>query len=53
MMLTFIPPMWLVLQYLHLHILINLHLSINELLSFMMLKMSLNYIYYLIKKLPS
>jgi hypothetical protein len=40
--------MWLVLQYLHLHILTNLHWSINELLSFMMLKMSLNYIQCLI-----
>jgi hypothetical protein len=30
--------------YLHLHILTNLHWYINELLSFMMLKTSLNYI---------
>jgi hypothetical protein len=33
-----------------LYILTNLHLSIDELLSFMMLKMSLNYIQCLIKK---
>ncbi len=35
--------MWLILQYLH----SNLHWSINELLSFMMLKMTLNYNFYL------
>jgi hypothetical protein len=41
--------MWLILQSLHLHILTNLHWSIDELLSFMMLKISLNYISSLIK----
>jgi hypothetical protein len=36
---NFIPSMWLVLQYFN----SNLHWSISELLSFMMLKTTLNY----------